>query len=132
MKLLEMAFDNGSNNDNLPFYYDKNCVVYGGTHDNETLAGFFAHQKRTLLSFAREYLKVRTNKEIPWAIIRTAYQSTANTVIFQVQDLLGLDNSARINTPSTIGGNWKWRLTGDQLTTGLARKLKRLTEIYGR
>lgn len=132
MKLLEMAFDNGSKNDNLPFSYGKNCVVYGGTHDNETLAGFFAHQKRALLRYAREYLNVKTNKEIPWAVVLAAYQSTANTVIFQVQDLLGLDNKARINTPSTIGGNWKWRLLKGQLTEKLADKLKGLSVIYGR
>ena len=132
MKLFEMAFDSGSSNENLPIHYGKNCVVYGGTHDNETLAGFFAHQKRAVLKFARDYLHVRTNKQIPQGIIYAAYQSTANTVIFLAQDLLGLDNRARINTPSTLGGNWRWRLEKGQLTGRLAKKLKQLTTIYGR
>lgn len=132
MRLLEMAFYGDSSNDNLPFHYDKNCVVYGGTHDNETLVGFFSHQSKELSKLARDYLNVRKNKEIPWAIIYAAYQSTANTVIFQLQDLLGLDNSARINTPSTIGCNWKWRLRKDQLTKKLEKKMKKMTTLYGR
>lgn len=132
MKLLEMGFENDSTNNNLPFHYEKNCVVYGGTHDNETLAGYFSHQKRSVLKFTREYLNVKKNKEIPWAIIYAAYQSTANTVIFLMQDFLGLDNTARINVPSTIGQNWKWRLTKDQFPEELALKLKSLVTIYGR
>ncbi len=132
MKLLEMAFDSDSSNENLPIHYEKNCVVYGGTHDNETLAGYFSHQKRKVLKFAREYLNVRTHKEIPKGIIYAAYQSTANTVIFLMQDILGMDNRARINTPATLGGNWKWRMKKDQLSGRLARKLKKLTFLYGR
>jgi 4-alpha-glucanotransferase len=132
MKLMQMAFDCGSNNENLPFHFDKNCVAYAGTHDNETLSGFFSHQKRALLKYAREYLNVRKNKDIPWAIIFAGYQSAANTVVFCMQDFLGLDNKARINTPSTIGGNWQWRLLNGQISDKLAKKLKKLAIIYGR
>lgn len=132
MKLMQMAFDSGNGNENLPFHFDKNCVAYAGTHDNETLAGFFSHQKRATLKYAREYLHIKTNKKIPWAIIYAGYQSTANTVIFLMQDFLGLGNEARINTPSTVGDNWKWRITKNQITNELAAKLKKMTIIYGR
>ncbi|NTV88844.1 MAG: 4-alpha-glucanotransferase [Clostridiales bacterium] len=132
MKLLEMAFDSGSGNENLPHHYEKNCVAFGGTHDNETLKGFFAHQNTRVLKYAREYLEVKTNREIPWAIVRAAYRSNANTVVFAVQDIIGLDNKARINTPSTMGGNWKWRLVKGQLTERHAHRLKKLVEVYGR
>lgn len=132
MKLMQFGFDSGPRNANLPSYFEKNSVVYGGTHDNETLAGFFARQKRSVLKFAREYLNVRTNKEIPAALIRAGYASVADTAVFQLQDLLGLDNSARINTPATLGGNWRWRVKREMLTEELAGQLKRLAELYGR
>ncbi|WP_276872178.1 MULTISPECIES: 4-alpha-glucanotransferase [Anaerotruncus] len=132
MKLMQFGFDSGPDNEYLPCHYDKNVVVYGGTHDNETLAGFFAHQPRGVLRFARAYLGVRTSREIPWALIRAGYASSADTAVFQMQDLLGLGNEARMNTPSTIGENWRWRLAEGQLTSGTARKLRELAELYGR
>ena len=132
MKLMQFGFDSGAKNENLPSYFEKNSVVYGGTHDNETLAGFFAHQNRKVLKFAREYLHVKTNREIPAAIIRAGYASVADTAVFQLQDLLGLDNSARINTPATLGGNWRWRAKRELLTPEFAGQLKRLAGLYGR
>ena len=132
MKLMEMGFEGDASNESLPCHFDKNCVVYGGTHDNETLVGYFSQQDEQVLVFARNYLDVACNSAIPWAIIKAGYQSVANTVIFQLQDLLGLDNSARINTPSTLGGNWLWRLLPGQVTASLEHSLKRLTELYGR
>lgn len=132
MRLIQMAFFGGSDNSNLPFNFDANCVVYGGTHDNETLKGFFNHQSRRITKYAKEFLNVKRKKNIPRAIIYAAYQSVANTAIIQMQDFLGLDNSARINTPSTIGGNWEWRLTKGQLTKSLGREIKKLTTLYGR
>ena len=93
----------------------KNCVVYGGTHDNETLAGFF-----------------KERPELPDSLIRKGYASGADLVVFQMQDYLGLGNQARTNTPSTVGGNWQWRLTKDRLTGELAGKLKQLAETNGR
>ena len=85
-----------------------------------------------MLRFARAYLGVRTSREIPWALIRAGYASSADTAVFQMQDLLGLGNEARMNTPSTIGENWRWRLAEGQLTSGTARKLRELAELYGR
>ncbi|MEM1486250.1 4-alpha-glucanotransferase [Oscillospiraceae bacterium PP1C4] len=133
MKLMQFGFDGDAKNQNLTCCYEKNEVIYGGTHDNETLAGFFTHQKPAVLRFARNYLNVRTNREIPSGIIRAGYASVADTVIFQLQDLLELDNSARMNTPSTIGGNnWRWRLIQGQFLPELAQRLKQLVVLYGR
>ena len=132
MKVLEFAFDGDSSNENLPCHYEKNCVVYGGTHDNETLAGFFPRQKRKVQQFARQYLGVNQNSQLPAAVIRAGYASAANTAIFQMQDFLELDNTARMNTPSTLGGNWRWRLLKEQLTPELAQKIKQLTILYAR
>lgn len=127
-----MAFFGGSDNENLPFNYDSNCVVYGGTHDNETLKDFFKNQSRELIKYAMDFLNIKRRRQIPWAIIACAYQSVADTVIIQMQDFLGLDNSARINTPSTIGGNWTWRLEKGQITKKLESKIRKITKLYGR
>lgn len=132
MKLMQFGFDGGSYNPNLPSYFQKNEVIYGGTHDNETLVGFFRHQEPWVLQFARDYLNAGSDEEIPAAIVRAGYASVADTVIFQLQDLMGLDNHARINTPSTIGQNWRWRLLPGQLPQELAQQLRHLVQIYGR
>ncbi len=132
MKLMEFGFDAGAANTNLPIHFEQNCVVYGGTHDNETLAGYFEKAKRREVQFAKRYLQVKKRNDIPWAIIRAAYASVANTAVFQMQDFLTLDNSARMNYPSTIGGNWQWRLLPDQLTDELAARVCELAQTYGR
>jgi 4-alpha-glucanotransferase len=132
MKVLQFAFDSGAGNEYLPTHYERNTVVYGGTHDNETLAGYFSRQKRKTLKFARDYLGVKRTSQILPALIRSGYASCADTVIFQLQDLLALGNEARINTPSTLGGNWLWRLLPGQLPEGLAQRLLGLTEVYDR
>lgn len=132
MRLMTFGFDSDAKNTYLPSYFETNSVIYGGTHDNETLTAYFSHQPRKVLRFAREYLNVRTNREITWGIIREGYKCVADTVIFQMQDFLELGTEARMNMPSTIGGNWRWRLTDGQLTDELADRMKKLAETYGR
>lgn len=132
MKVLQFAFDSNAKNEFLPHNYTQNIVVYGGTHDNETLVGHFESAKAKDAKYAKEYLGVNRKKDISPALIRAAYESVANTVIFQAQDLLLLPNSARMNFPSTIGTNWKWRLTKGQLTNQLALQLNHLVTVYGR
>jgi 4-alpha-glucanotransferase len=135
MKIIQFAFDGNPENWHLPYLYTANIVVYGGTHDNDTLVGFYQSRKRKELKFIMDYLNVKHKKEIPWAIVRTLYQSTADTVIFQAQDVLELPNSARINVPSTIGTNWLWRMTQNQmkeLQTKVSKKLRCFTQLYGR
>lgn len=132
MKLMQFGFDSDGANPYLPHNFEKNCVAYGGTHDNETLAGYFSKQSAAIGRRAKEYMGVKRKKEIPKALIRSGYQSCADTVIFTMQDILGLDNRARFNTPSTLGGNWLWRMEEGRLTEKLARSLMRLSELYGR
>lgn len=132
MKIMQFGFDSDSANPYLPCYYEKNTVIYGGTHDNETMAGYFSRQKRSLLRYARAYLNITNNKQIPWALIRAGYASAADTIIFQLQDLMGLGNEARINTPSTLGQNWRWRLLPGQLPKDLAARVHELAALYGR
>ncbi len=133
MKILQFAFDSGSDNENLPHNYkSSNCVVYGGTHDNETLVGFFGRQKKDALLYAMEYLRVKKKSELPEAVIRLAYEGIADIAILQMQDILMLDNDARMNFPGTLGGNWEWRLTKGQFDKIHMENLKELTRIYGR
>lgn len=132
MKILEFGFDGGASNDNLPHHYHKNCIVYGGTHDNETLVGYFKEQNPWHTPFTLDYLNIKDKEEIPGAIIRAAYASVANTAIFQLQDILGLDNSARMNFPGTLGGNWEWRMKKGQFEERHVEYLKKLVYVYGR
>ena len=132
MKVLLFAFDGDATNEHLPCNYTRNMVVYGGTHDNETLMGHFTEMKTKDAQYAKEYLDVKKKKNLPETLLRTAYASVANTVMFQAQDILLLPKSARMNFPSTIGTNWRWRLKKDQLTIELAHRLNHLVHIYGR
>lgn len=133
MKILEFAFDGGTQNDNLPFNYTTpNCVVYGGTHDNETMAGFFGRQKKQERQYVMDYLNLKNKNQITDALIRLAYESIAETAIFQLQDILNLSNEARMNYPGTLGGNWEWRAKSGEFTTEHQKKLKKLAEVYGR
>lgn len=132
MKILQFAFNDTSKNGNLPCHYTANSVVYSGTHDNETLKGFFAHQPRRALHFACDYLHVKKREHLPAACICAAYESVADTAMIQMQDLLGLGNEARTNYPATIGNNWRWRLQRGQVTEALAVQLHDLCELYAR
>lgn len=132
MKLMEFAFDAGPANEYLPIHFGRNCIVYGGTHDNETLAGFFQAKKPKEIEYAKRYLHITRRAELVDAVIRSAYESVSDTAIFQMQDWLGLDNTARMNFPSTIGGNWQWRLLPGQASDALALRIRMLTDTYGR
>lgn len=134
MKLLEFAFDSREKSDYLPYNYDKNCVVYTGTHDNETLAGWYKSISSEDKLLSQEYLnnEKTPENEIHWDFIRLAQQSVANLCIIPIQDYLGYGNEARMNKPSTIGGNWTWRLLNEEITDELIQKIKNITELYGR
>ena len=108
---MEFACDGDSSNGYLPHNYkNPNCVVYAGTHDNETLAGWLKGRERWQIDWMKGYFGILKDEELHMQIIRKMYESTANTVIFQMQDLLKLDNHARINAPATCGSNWQWRM----------------------
>lgn len=134
MKVLEFAFDSREESDYLPHNYDKNCVVYTGTHDNDTLLGWYDSISQEDKEFSKKYLNnYHTNKkDIHWDFIRLAAGSVANLCIVPIQDYLGLGGEARINIPSTLGENWKWRLNRNEITKELIKQIKDITKLYGR
>ena len=134
MKVLEFAFDDSENSDYLPHKYQENCIVYTGTHDNETLVGWYENMNRRNKSFAREYMGCRhtPKKEMHWEFIRLAMASPAKLAVIPVQDYLGLGAEARINEPSTLGKNWKWRLLPGEITGDVLKQCRRMAKLYGR
>lgn len=134
MKVLEFAFDPREDADYLPHNYDRNCVVYTGTHDNETLVQWYRGLDEESRAFAEEYMNNadRPEEERYRDFVRMAMMSSANTCVIPVQDYLGLGEEARINHPSTLGGNWEWRLDGKALTEELRAKIYGLTRISAR
>jgi 4-alpha-glucanotransferase len=132
MKVLQFAFDSREESDYLPHNYSKNAVVYTGTHDNETASGWFDTLSKEDFLFAARYLKLNYDEGLHWGLIRGAWSSTAYLAVAPMQDFLGLDNRARMNTPSTIGTNWTWRMDRQALTDELAGKIAKLTRLYRR
>lgn len=134
MKVLQFAFDSREESDYLPHNYTKNCVVYTGTHDNDTTEGWFASLAETDRNFCKKYLGLQGNRNgvISTELIRAALSSVADTAIIPMQDYLGLSSEARINTPSTLGCNWKWRMKKGAFTKELAAQIRDMTKLYGR
>ena len=134
MKVIQFAFDSREESDYLPHNYEKNCVVYTGTHDNDTLCGWYKVLDPEDLKLSQKYMNnANTSKsEIHWDFIRLALASVADLCIIPLQDYLGLGSEARINTPSTLGNNWRWRMKQGCLTKELADQIRELTTLYGR
>ena len=134
MKVLQFAFDSREESDYLPHNYERNCVVYTGTHDNNTVMGWYDELAPEDKKLAVDYLHnaYTPKKEIYWDYIALAMRSVADTCIIPVQDYLGLGKEARINTPSTLGGNWVYRLPKKTFDAAKIRKIRRMTEICAR
>ena len=133
MNVLQFAFDSREESNYLPHNYIKNSVVYTGTHDNDTLLGWTQTAKREDVRFAREYLRAGKTKNIARNMMLAALSSVSNTCILTMQDLIGLGSQARMNTPSTVGGNWQWRATKEQLYSNEPFEfLAKYTRLYGR
>ena len=132
MKVIEFAFDGNTDNPYLPHMYQKNCVVYGGTHDNETLVGYYDNLSVDNLAYALQYTDCSNRADLIEKVFLMAYRSVADTVIFQMQDVLEKGNETRMNLPATIGENWRWRLTEGEFTKEKRNWLKSLSIIYGR
>lgn len=134
MKVLEFAFDSREESNYFPHTYIHNCVAYTGTHDNQTAVGWFKTLPEVDYQMAKKYLdlKEEDEKEIHWKMIRTVLSCVADTAIIPLQDYLGLDDRARINTPSSLGGNWTWRMEEGAISSTLEMKIRELTEVYGR
>ena len=132
MKIMLFGFDSKNETDDAPYKHMGNCVSYIGTHDNETFTGWIGHASTADVRLARRYMNLKLREGYNWGAIRTLMATSADLVIMQMQDILGFDNSARMNTPSTLGGNWQWRLMPDWKTNVLCSKLKLLTRTYSR
>ena len=134
MKVLEFAFDSREDSDYLPHNYSQNCIVYTGTHDNNTLQGWYKEITKKDKNFAIRYLNNAgtPENEIHWDYIRLAMSSVAKLCVTPMQDYLGLGAEARINMPSTLGNNWKWRMSDKALTKTLAKKMYTMTKLYAR
>ncbi len=132
MKVMQFAFDRRENSDHLPHNYQKNCVVYIGTHDNDTLCGWFENADRDDVEFAEKYLRLNEHEGKCAGFIKSALATVGETAILTMQDLLCLGSWARMNTPSTAENNWQWRAKKDDINPGLAEYLANLTSLYKR
>jgi 4-alpha-glucanotransferase len=141
MRVMQFGFGAGGQY-HLPHNFPRRCVAYTGTHDNDTIVGWFRQlaesnghpvsEKTQERTKALRYLGVRDPKNIHWAMIKSAMLSPAETVIFPVQDVLGLGGEARMNVPGVAENQWRWRLKGGALRPAIARRLKELTELSDR
>ena len=131
MKVMVFAFDSDANNVFLPHNYTSDYVVYTGTHDNDTALGWYKRVGSEERDFARRYL-ARDGEDISWDLIRAAWSSVAVFAIAPLQDLLSLDNRARMNYPGSLGGNWSWRVDPDAFNEFLRSRLYDANLVYGR
>ena len=134
MKVLQFAFDSRDGGGSLyqPHNYTPHCVAYVGTHDNDTALGWLRTADAGDVALAREYLHLDAVEGEGWGMMRAIWSSVADLSIVTMQDVLGLGSDARINTPSTLGGNWCWRALPGYATEQVARRLHRAMELYGR
>ena len=132
MKVLEFAFDSREPSDYLPHTYIKNTVCYTGTHDNMTMRQWFETAAPEAVEYAAEYMNLSQKEGFVWGTIRTAMASVSDTCIVQLQDYLDLGGDARMNFPGTMGSNWTWRAVEGCMTSELAKKIRKLSELYCR
>jgi 4-alpha-glucanotransferase len=131
MKIVQFAFGGGPQDPFLPHNHVKNCVVYTGTHDNDTVKGWYERVPEVERDFYRRYL-ARDGGDVAWDMIRAAWMSVAVFALAPLQDLLGLDNRARMNYPGNPSGNWTWRMNEKALTKGLTSRLRETNYLYDR
>lgn len=132
MKILQFGFNHKEENNHMVHQFKENMLAYTGTHDNQTIMGWFKEAGIEDKEYVEEYFKLDKIEGYNWGIIRGLWSSVARLTIVPLQDILGLDNGARMNTPAILGGNWTWRYRESMLKDRLARKLKDLTELYWR
>jgi len=132
LKVLHFAFAPDGRSIYLPHRYERNCVVYTGTHDNDTTIGWYSGLGSAERSFLDAYLDGVDEKRVHWQLIRLAMGSVADVCIIPMQDILGLPSSARMNRPQTSQGNWSWRLSPCQFDDPTVQKLANVTKLFGR
>jgi 4-alpha-glucanotransferase len=128
MKILQFGFDSAKN-PFLPHNYPSNCVAYTGTHDNDTVQGWYATAPEIEQDFARRYLN-SNGDDIAWSMVRCVWSSVAVYALAPMQDILGLGGDARMNFPSRLGGNWEWRMAEEDMSEDLAGKLRELNKLF--
>ncbi len=131
MKILQFAFDSGSDNPYLPHNHRPISVVYTGTHDNNTSLGWWQSLDDGQQQRIKDYLR-RPCHEMPWPLIETAFASVSRLAICPMQDILSLPASSRMNTPGTTTDNWQWRMCKSDFNDKILQKLKNLSHLYGR
>ena len=133
MKVLQSAFSPDGKSEYLPQNFKSpNCIVYTSTHDSDTVAGWFKCCDKNTKRFCKDYLKIRRSADAPNAFIELAWKSSANAAIAAMQDLCGYDSEARMNVPSTLGNNWRWRALQSDFSDEKAEYLKHLTVLANR
>lgn len=134
MKIVQFAFDGDRRNLYLPYNLPENCIMYTGTHDNDTLMGWYDTLSDETKDLTRRYLNnwYSEGPEVAWEFIRMAQASVAKLCVVPMQDYLSLGSEARINTPATLGDNFKWRLEKGQLDTYLMKAIRDMVDVYGR
>ncbi|WRS27619.1 4-alpha-glucanotransferase [Oscillospiraceae bacterium MB08-C2-2] len=132
MKVMQFGFDPKGDSEHLPHNMPEHCVAYIGTHDNSTVKGWLGTAPAEEAAFARKYLGLEPSRDPAWGFIKGLYDSPAQLVVVQMQDFLSLDDRARMNIPSTLGGNWCWRMLEGEASPQLAQKIRGLAESYGR
>lgn len=134
MKVFELGFDSRdeSSIEYLPHNYTRNCVAYVGTHDNDTVQGWFTSAAPEDVAYAQEYLGIEDLSEGHWDMMKALWATVADTAIVQAQDLFGLGSEYRMNTPSTLGTNWLWRALPGSFNDELAEKLRKYMKMYQR
>lgn len=132
MKVLQFGFDPYAENDHTPHRIGEHSLIYTGTHDNHTTIGWLKNITPLELDYVKEYLELNVKEGFNWGVIKAAWRSTSYLAIAPMQDFLGLDDKARMNTPSTIGENWTWRMKKSDMTEELSKKIAEITKIYWR
>ena len=132
MKIMQFGFDLYGDSEHAPHNYKQHMVVYPGTHDNDTIKGWYNKLDDNTKKYVLDYLNVLNDENIVYDFIKEIFKSNADLVIVQLQDYLNLDNNARMNVPGLLGNNWKWRVKSCELSTKLSEKIRKITEIYRR
>lgn len=132
MKVLQFAFDSSEESDYLPHNFIQNCVAYTGTHDNSTILGWLDCAPEGDIAKAREYMRVTEKGDFTAVMLSALWGSVADLAVASMQDLLRLDDRARMNTPGTFGGNWQWRMSPEADLNSVSKELLKMTKLYGR
>ena len=132
MNVIQFAFEESFDSNYLPHNYKRNSVVYASTHDSSTLKGWLDNLDKEELSLVTRYFGLKEDDNYTWKIIRALMASVSDVAIFQIQDFFELGDESKINSPSTLGNNWKWRMKKEDFTDKLTERIREMSKLYGR